>query len=123
MRDARKRLEKLEAGAGKGAAFRWEVPIGTRVYLTMVARCQARAEGKEPPPYSPEELEEMRRSGIETVQGKGIEASLRGSIGWQTPEAQQMLGEWEEDARKRVEKAKDLPPERWGEVWGVDEEE
>ena len=52
MRDAKRRLEKLKAGAGKSAASRWEVPIGTRLYLTMVARYQARAEGKEPPPYT-----------------------------------------------------------------------
>jgi hypothetical protein len=123
VRDARKRLEKLEAGAGKGAASRWEVPIETRVYLTMVARHRARIEGEEPPEYSWEEIEEMRHQDLETVAGNGAEASLRGSIGWQTPEAQQMLGEWKDEARRRVEKAQDLPSERWGEVWGVDEEE
>ncbi len=99
------------------------MPIGTRLYLTTIARQQARRESKEPPPYAQEEIEERRRWDLETVAGNGAEASLRDSIAWQTPEAQQMLGEWEEDARRRVEKAKDLPPERWGEVWGVDEEE
>jgi hypothetical protein len=89
----------------------------------MIARCQARTEGKEPPSYTQEEIEERRRQDLETVAGNGAEASLRASIGWQSPEAQQRLDEWEEDARRRVEKAKDLPPERWGEVWGVDEEE
>ena len=123
MRDAKRRLEKLKAGVGKSAASRWEVPIGTRLYLTMVARHQARTEGNEPLPYTQEEIEEMRRSDIQSVEGRGVEAQLRESIGWQSPEAQQMLGEWEEEARKRVEKAKYLPPERWGEVWGVDEEE
>ncbi len=123
MRDAKKRLEKLEAGTGKGTAARWEVPIGTRLYLTMLARSQARAEGKEPPEYSWEEIEEMRRSDIESVEGRGVEAQLRESIGWQSPEAQQRLDEWEQEARRRVEKAKYLPPERWVEVWGVDEEE
>ena len=123
MRDVRKRLEKLEVGAGKGATSRWEVPVWTRVYLTTIARRQARAEGNEPPPYTQEEILEMRHSDIESVQGRGVVAQLRESIGWQSPEAQQMLNEGEEEARKRMEKGKDLPPERWGEVGGVDEEE
>ena len=114
-----RRLEKLEAGAEKDTASRWEVPIETRLYLTMVARHQARAEGEEPPPYTHEEIEEMRRSDIETVEGRGTEAQLRASIGWQSPEAQQSLDEWEQEARRRLELAKDLPAERWGEVWGV----
>jgi hypothetical protein len=57
MRDAKKRLERLEAGAGKDAVSRWEVPIETRLYLTTIARQQVRKEGKEPPPYSQEEIE------------------------------------------------------------------
>ncbi len=122
MRDAKKRLEKLEAGAERGTASQWEVPIETRVYLTTVARHQARKEGKEPPPYTQEEILEMRRSDIETVEGRGVEAQLRESIGWQSPEAQQSLNEWEQEAWRRLEKAKDLPPERWGEVWGVVDE-
>jgi hypothetical protein len=65
----------------------------------------------------------MRRQDFETISGKGAEASLRDSIGWQTPKAQRMLGEWQEGARRRVKKAKDLPPERWGEVWGSEDEE
>ncbi len=123
MRDAKKRLEKLEAGAGKDAASRWEVPIETRVYLTTIARRQARREGKELPSYTQEEILEMRRSDIESVEGRGVEAQLRESIGWQSPEAQQSLNEWEQEARRRLELAKDLSPERWGEVWGEDEEE
>jgi hypothetical protein len=65
----------------------------------------------------------MRRSDIEGVQGRDVEAQLRASIGWQPPEAQQALDEWEQAARRRVEKARDLPPECWVEVWGADEEE
>jgi hypothetical protein len=116
------RVEKLEAGAGKVAASRWEVPIETRLYLTRIAGQQARKQGKEPPPYTQEEIEEMRRSDIQSAEWRGVEAQLRESIGWQSPEAQQALDEWEQEARRRVEKGKDLPPERWGEVWGVDEE-
>ncbi len=52
------------AGAGKDATSRWEVLIETHVYLTTIARQQARAEGKELPPYTQEEIEEMRRSDI-----------------------------------------------------------
>ena len=122
MGSLERRLEKLEARAGKDAASRWEVPIETRVYLARVARCQARAEGKELPPYTHEEIEEMRRSDTESVEGRGVVGWLRESTGWQSLEAQQALDEWEQDARKRLERAKDLPPERWGEVWGVDEE-
>ncbi len=118
-----RRLEKLETGAGKDAASRWEGPIETRVYLTTIARHQARREGKEPPPYTQEEIEEMRRSDIESVEGRGVVGWLRESTGWQSPEAQQSLNEWEQESRRKLELAKDLPPERWGEVWGVDEEE
>jgi hypothetical protein len=107
-----RRLEKLETGAGKGAASRWEVHIGTRVYLTVVARHQARAEGKEPPPYSQEEILELRRQDFETVAGNGAEASFRDSIGWQTPEAQHMLDVWEGDVRRRLAEAEGLPPGR-----------
>jgi hypothetical protein len=88
-----RRLERLEVGVEKGAASRWEVPIGIRLYLTMVTRCQARTEGKEPPEYSWEEILEMRRQDLETVAGNGAEASLRESTGWQSPEAQQRLDE------------------------------
>ena len=56
------RLEKLEAGAGKGVASRWEVPIGTRVYLKMVERYRARTESEEPPEYSWEEILEIAPS-------------------------------------------------------------
>ncbi len=123
MSSLERRLEKLEAGVEKGAASRWQIPSEVLVYTKMCERYRARIEGREPPEYSWEEIEERRRQDLETVAGNGAEASLRNSIGWQTPEAQQMLGEWEEEARRRVEKAKDLPLGRWGEVWGVDEEE
>ena len=66
---------------------------------------------------------ELRRQDLETVSSTGVEASLRDSIGWQSPEVQQSLDEWEQAARRKLELAKDLPPERWGEVWRVDDEE
>jgi hypothetical protein len=118
-----RRLERLEAGAGKDAASRWEVPIGTRVYFKMVERYRSRVAGEEVPPYAQEEIEEMRRHDLETVSGNGVRAYVRDSPGWQTLEAQQLLEEWEEVARRRLETAKDLPPERWHEVWGSKDEE
>jgi hypothetical protein len=74
MGGAERRLERLEAGAGKDAASRWEVPIGTRVYLKMVERYRSRVASEEVPPYAQEEIEEMRRQDLETVSGNGIGA-------------------------------------------------
>jgi hypothetical protein len=45
-----------------------------------------------------------------------------GKIEDRVDEAQDVWILMEEEARKRVGKAKELPPERWGEMWGVDEE-
>ncbi len=64
MSSLERRLERLETGAGKGTTSRWEAPIGSRAYLTMIARCQARTEGKEPPSYTQEEIEERRRQDL-----------------------------------------------------------
>ena len=123
MSSLERRLERLEVGAGKDAASRWEVPIGTRVYLKMVERYRSRVAGQEMPPYAQEEIEEMRRHDLETVSGNGVRVFVRDSPGWQTLEAQQLLDEWEEGAQRRLETAKELPPERWHEVWGSKDEE
>jgi hypothetical protein len=117
-----RRLEKLEAGVEKKSASWWQIPPEVPVYTKMCERRRARTEGKDPPEYTRVEIEEMRRQDLETVSGIGAEAFLRGSIGWQTPEAQHMLDVWEGDVRRRLAEAEGLPPERWGEVWGVDEE-
>ena len=63
MSSLERRLERLEAGAGKNAASGWEVPIGTRVYLKMVERYRSRVAGEEVPPYAQEEIEEMAPPG------------------------------------------------------------
>ena len=89
----------------------------------MVERYRSRVAGEEVPPYAQEEIEEMRRHDLETVSGNGVRAFVRDSPGWQTLEAQQILGKWEDDARKRLEQADDLPSERWCEVWGSKDEE
>jgi hypothetical protein len=114
VRSLERRLERLEGGVEKSAS-RWQIPFEVLVYTKMCERYRARTEGKEPTEYSWEEIEEMRRQDLETISGKGAEASLRDSIGWQIPEAQQILDEWEEDARRRLAEAEGLPPERWGE--------
>ena len=93
--------------------------MGTQVYLKTLERYYARTQGKEPPEYSQEEILEMRRQDLEITDGDGgVVTYMRDSPGWQTLEAQQMLDEWEEGAHRRLEEAKDLPPERWCEVWG-----
>ncbi len=65
----------------------------------------------------------MRSWDIETAEGRGVEAGLRETPGWQNAEGQDLLDRWQEAARDRLEAAKDLPPERWCEVWGVDDED
>ena len=112
------RLEKLEVGAGKGAASGWEVPIATRLYLTMVACHRARIEGEEPLPYTQEEVEERRRQDLETASGKGAEAMLRCSIGWQTPEARRCSTSGSRRPRGEWKRQRTYPPsagQRFGE--------
>jgi len=44
------------------------------------------------------------------MSGNGVRASLCDSAGWQTPEAQQTLDEWQEGAHRQLEDAKNYPP-------------
>jgi hypothetical protein len=106
----------MEADARRG-----ETPPEVGVLLKAIARDQARREGKEPPPYTQEEIEEMRRDDMEIAAGGGVVGKLRASVGWRSEEARAKLNEWEEGAHKRLEQAENLPPERWSEVWGVDD--
>ena len=62
----------------------------------------------------------MRRWDLETVEGRGVEAQLRDSPGWQSEEARDLLSGWEEGARRRLEASEGLPPERWHEVYEHD---
>ena len=91
------------------------------VFLKAIARDQARREGKRPPPYTQEEIEEMRKEDLEIAAGGGVVGWLREGGGWQTEEARARLNEWEQDAHRRLEQAENLPCERWFEVWGVDD--
>lgn len=117
---ARRRLERLEASASKGLAH--EIPLEVLILLKAVAGHQARKRGEDPPDYTQEEIETLRQDDLEAVAGLGTVGRLRNSAGWTSPEALEHLEAWEEDARRRLASAEGLPPERWGEVWGADEE-
>jgi hypothetical protein len=116
----KRRLGELEARM-ETEARRGETPLELCVFLKVIARHQARGESKEPPPYTQEEIEEMRRDDLEIAAGGGVVGQLRESVGWQSEEGRAKLNEWEGDAHKRLEQAENLPPERWSEVWGVDD--
>jgi hypothetical protein len=116
----KRRLEALEAGS---TGSYWVTPVEVLVHTKSVERYQALRDGKEPPAYFREEVEAIRQWDLETVAGKGVEARLRDSLGWRTPGSQELLDEWEEEARRRLEAAKGLPSEIWAEVWGANEEE
>jgi hypothetical protein len=116
----KQRLGELEARM-ETETRRGETPPDVRVLLKAVERHQAREKGKEPPPYTQEEIEEMRRYDLEIAAGGGVVGQLRESVGWQSEEGRAKLKEWEEEAHRRLEQAENLPPERWSEVWGVDD--
>lgn len=116
----KQRLGELEARM-ETEARRRETPPEVSVLLKAVARHQARDEGKEPPPYTQEEIEKMRRDDLEVAAGGGVVGWLREGRGWRSEEAWSTLDDWEEDAHRRLEQAENLPSERWSEVWGVDD--
>jgi len=118
----RRRLEALEAEAERAiwASPQEELPIHLRIYCKATERHHARVEGRESAAFMQEEIAAMRESDLESVAGGGVAAELRYTPGWQFPEEQQILGKREEDARRRLEEAKNLPPERWHEVGGCD---
>ncbi len=84
--------------------------MAAMVLCKATERYRARAAGEEPPPYTQAEIEHMRESDLETVAGGGAAAGLRDNPGWQSEVPQGTLDEWEEGARRRLEEAKDLPP-------------
>ncbi len=114
----KQRLGELEAQM-ETEARRGKTPPEVGVLLKAVVRHQARGEGKEPPPYTQEEVEEMLWDDLEIAAGGGVVGWLRESGGWQSTEGRAKLNEWEEAAQRRLEQAQNLPPERWGEVWEV----
>ena len=122
MESLNRRIRKL-GSERKEPGEEWVIPPEVRVVTKAAERYQAWTEGREMPPYTQEEIEEMRRADIEILEGSGVEQHYRDVPGWQSEEAQRMLDSWEEEAHRRVELGKDLPPELWGEVWGADEDE
>ena len=117
-----RRLQDLEARA-TDANSEWVTPIEVLVHCKSVERYQAQKEGREAPPYTQEEVAALREWDIETVEGRGFVAELRANAGWQTEGDQALLDSWEEGARLRLAAAEGLPPERWPQIWGQDEEE
>ena len=115
------RLKRLEDKAPTNSE--WVIPIEVRILTKAVARHHALEDGREPLPYTSEEIAELRRDDLEIVAGAGVVGECRNSKGWESAEARGLLALWEEDARRRVALGKDLPPERWHEVWGADENE
>jgi hypothetical protein len=97
----RRRIEVLENKAEKTASP-WKTPPEASVLLKTIERWHAGQEGREPPPYSQEEIEEMHRSDQETTDGQSHLAKLRDDPGWQSEESQELLDWWEEDARRRM---------------------
>ena len=122
MGSLERRLGRLEAQAAD-ASSEWVVPVAVRVLTKAVARHRALEDGREPSPYSQEEVEEMRRDDLGIVADSGgVGGEFRESVGWQSKDARELLAGWERDARRRVEATAGLPPHRWGEVYGQDEE-
>ena len=117
-----RRLQDLEARA-TDANSEWVTPIEVLVHCKSVERYQAQKEGREAPPYTQEEVAALRGWDIETVNGEGFVAQMREDAGWQTEGDQALLDSWEEGARLRLAAAEGLPPERWPQIWGQDEEE
>jgi hypothetical protein len=60
----------------------WRVPIETLVLCKEHARCQAIREGKVPPPYTPEERDEVHRHDLELLDGGADRQRML--PGWQT---------------------------------------
>lgn len=78
------RLEQLEDQQGRTAP--WQVPPTVLVLLKAIERERARKDGTELPPYTQEELEELRRQDLETVADRGAVGTYRDTAGWQNPE-------------------------------------
>jgi hypothetical protein len=112
-----RRLRQLEARLRDSGATP-STPLELRVYFSTMERLKAREEDRQPRSYTQEEIEHLRRGDLEIAAGGGVVGLLRHSVGWKSDDCQAGLDAWEEDARRRVEAAKDLPPERWREVWG-----
>lgn len=102
-----RRLSELEARA---SGQQWETPLEVLVLLKAVVRHRAHIAGEEPPAYTQAETEEMHRDDLETVAGGGVVGQLRSGAGWSSPDALDRLDEWEESARRRLERIENGEP-------------
>ena len=101
MKEVRRRLERLEAGAGQriseaGRDFsprQWE-----RLFLAH-ENARREIDGLQPlpdPPYTEENREDDQRTLEEII------PSYRSSPAWRTEEAQAFLGEWERELKEHL---------------------
>ncbi len=95
------RLRRLEERRSSGE--QWETPIEALVLAKAVERHQARKSGEEPPAYTREELEALYEEDLAEAAGGGTVAYFRNSDGWRSEKAQEILDEWEADARRNLE--------------------
>jgi hypothetical protein len=100
---ARERLERLEKRAAPvedpGAQEQ-----RMRIFLLHkeIGNCRRVAEGKEPIPLTSEEEEFEREEARRFIHEGGLE-TYRNSSGWQTPEAQALLDEWERSNKAKLQ--------------------
>lgn len=88
-------LEELEARTSD-ANSEWVIPIEVRILAKAAERRQARNDGREPPPYAQQEIEQIRRYDLEIAAGGGVVGQVQDSVGWQIrrgPRASGRLGE------------------------------
>jgi hypothetical protein len=71
----RRRVGRLEDQTKK-ASSEWKIPLVVRLVTKEVERSEARREGREPPPYTQEEIEEMRQNDLETIGGVGVASRM-----------------------------------------------
>ena len=107
MCSLKRRLAGLES---RSSGAEWDIPIEVRIHLKAVERHRARERGEEPPAYSREELEQMHRDDLAEAAGGGVVGILRDGPGWRSPESLDLLDEWEEDARRRLDRVEDGEP-------------
>lgn len=92
-----KRIERLEtADAGRKDAEESEATPQLRRYFEALENVKREQVGLEPLeiPYTREELE----NDLTMIE------EMRDDPGWQTPEAQALLNQWERDIREKIEK-------------------
>jgi hypothetical protein len=67
-------------------------------------RAAARREDRAILPYTRGELEELYRQDADDGCGAGVVGAFRSSVGWQSEEFQNTLGEWQAEAKRRLQR-------------------